>query len=96
MSEKDISELISTLHKMVHRELKGVASEIQVKGEHLYFNLMFKLNGSHINVAIKRQIHLGHVQDTDIMSQFLFNEVLAEMNYVIMESYKRSDKNEQS
>lgn len=94
MKQSEIPELISILHKMVHKRLYGVASAIYVKGDHLHFELMFKFNSRHASVHIDRLLSIVTAFDKHVIANFLLDEAITEMKNMMINSYMREDQHE--
>lgn len=94
MKQSEIPELISILHKLVHKRLYGVASAIYVKDDHLYFELMFKFNSQHASVHIDRLISIVTAFDKHVIASFLLDEAITEMKNMMINSYMREEQDE--
>lgn len=91
MKQSEITELISTLHKLVHKKLKGVASAAYVKDDYIYFELMFKFNNNHTSIYRKKKISVALAFDMNVVANSIFNEALIGMKNVMLKAYERKE-----
>lgn len=94
MKNRDITTLISIIHRLVHKRLTKVASAVYVQDNYLNCELMFHFNGRHASVYRRYDINKLLNYDVNTIADDILDGLLYDMEIYMINSYKRKTEEE--